>query len=263
MRAALLIAALALAGCPAGLEEQSHISKLRVLAVRADPPELILDPDAGLPSTTLTALAVTPAGEAESVRFSLCTEISTAPSPTLPCPGDAGIDLPDAGPLAARLDLSDPRILELAASVQFDAGPVIPALDQGVPLLVGFSARSGDEQLDGFETITLRTPARSPPDFNPQLTDLQIDAVSAGKKVRLQPITAPKDDSSKRYLFSFFATAGSISSLHSTDTTASGGSAPTWVEWTAPDAPQQVRLWVVVRDGRGGTDWLERSVQVR
>ena len=49
MRAALLIAALALAGCPAGLEEQSQISKLRVLAVRADPPELSLDPDAGLP----------------------------------------------------------------------------------------------------------------------------------------------------------------------------------------------------------------------
>ena len=26
---------------------------------------------------------------------------------------------------------------------------------------------------------------------------------------------------------------------------------------------QTVRLWVVVRDGRGGTDWLERRLVVR
>ena len=53
MRAALVLLLLA-AGCPAGLEEQQHISKLRVLGVRADPAELILRSDAGLPATTRT-----------------------------------------------------------------------------------------------------------------------------------------------------------------------------------------------------------------
>lgn len=269
-RCALLL--LLLAACPAGLEEQSHVSKLRVLGVRADPPELILQPDAGLPATTLTALAVTPDGAAQWMQFALCTQLSSAPDPSLPCPGQAGIELPDAGSLAARLDLSDPRIREFAAATQldaglFNAGGIAAALDQGVPLLVGFAAGAGLQQLEGFETLTLRSPLRGAADTNPEMVDLQIGdggTVRAGETVRLQPITAPKDDATKKYVFSFFATAGSISSLHSTDTTATGGAANTWITWTAPGAPGTgVRLWVVVRDGRGGTGWLTREVQVR
>ena len=268
MRALLLLLALLLAACPGGLEEQQHISKLRVLGVRADPPELVLLPDAGLPATTLTALAVDPSGAAISMRYALCADLSGVPSPDLPCPGAAGLDLPDAGPLAARLDLSDPRLLAFAASVDAgafqDAGGIAAALDQGVPLLYGFEASAGDAQLDGFGTITLRTGKRGPAGTNPELLALDIDGgVSPGATVRLTPVTAPKDDPTKRYGFSFFATAGEISSLRSTDTTATGQSAPTWVDWTVPDAGGVVRLWVVVRDGRGGTAFLEREVTVR
>ncbi len=32
--------------------------------------------------------------------------------------------------------------------------------------------------------------------------------------------------------------------------------------WTAPERPGPVRLWIVVRDDRGGTSWLERSLEV-
>jgi hypothetical protein len=268
-RCALLL--LLLTACPSGLEEQSHISKLRVLGVRADPPELVLQPDAGLPSATLTALAVTPSGAAQSVRFALCTQITSAPDPSLDCPGDGGIDLPDAGLLAGRLDLADPRIAEFAAAAQLDAGVFnsggfAAALDQGVPLLVGFTAATDLQSLGGFQTITLRSPARGPAGANPEIVDLRIgdgSDVLAGQTVRLQPVTAAKDDDTKRYLFSFFATAGSMSSLHSTDTTSTGQSAPTWVDWTAPDVQQQVHVWVVLRDGRGGTAWLDKQVQVR
>ena len=269
MRTILAVLALALAGCPAGLEEQQHIGKLRVLAVRADPPELVLLPDAGLPATTLTALAIDPSGAPISMRFALCTDLSGVPSSNLPCPGTAGIDLPDAGPLAARLDLSDPRILAFAASAQldggaFDAGGLVQTLDDGVPLLYGFQATTDAARLDGFGTITFRTGKRGPAGTNPELLSLDLDGgVHPGATVRLTPITAPKDDATKRYGFSFFATAGEISSLRSTDTTASGQSANTWVDWTVPDAGGAVRLWVVVRDGRGGTAFLEREVTVR
>lgn len=262
-RAALLL--LLCAACPSGLEEQSHISKLRVLGVHADPVELLLTPDAGLPATTLSAIAASPDGGAPTVKFALCTQISSAPDPSLDCPGDAGIDLPAVDALSARLDLSDPRIVAFAAGARldggsFDAGGLAAALDDGVPLLIGFSA--GDE-LRGFDTLTLRTGAHGPADVNPQLLDLLLQGdPAAGAKVRLQPVTGAKDDPSKRYLFSFFATAGSISTLHSTDTTSTGESAPTWVDWTAPATPQQVQLWVVLRDGRGGIDWLTRVVQV-
>ena len=52
--------------------------------------------------------------------------------------------------------------------------------------------------------------------------------------------------------------------LHSTDLTSTGESAPTWVEWTAPKAVGQiVHFWVVLRDGRGGIDWIDGGVQVK
>jgi hypothetical protein len=264
MRRAWLAGILLCAACPSGLEEQSHVSKLRVLAVRHDPPELVFDGGAP-PATTLTALAVTPDGGAESVRYALCTQITGAPSPTLPCPGDAGIDLPDAGPLSARLDLSDRAILALAASAQIDGG--IPVnLDDGVPLVVGFRATAGSDRIEGFENLTLRSAARGPTDANPVLLGVDLDVaepIPVKAKVRLTPVTAPKDDPGKKYGFSFFSTGGSVSSLRSTDTTASGGVAPIWVDWTAPDVPQTVRLWVVLRDGRSGVDWFERDVEVR
>ena len=269
MRTVLLVLAIALAGCPSGLEEQQHIGKLRVLGVRADPPELVLLPDAGLPQTTLTALAVDPSGAAISLRFALCTDLSGVPSSTLPCPGTAGIDLPDAGPFAARLDLSDPPILAFAASAQvdggaFDAGGLAQTLDDGVPLLYGFEASTDSARLDGFGTLTLRSGKRGPAGTNPELLSLDLDGgVHPGATVRLTPVTAPKDDATKRYGVSFFATAGEISSLRSTDTTATGQPANTWVDWTVPDAGGVVRLWVVVRDGRGGTAFLERDVTVR
>jgi hypothetical protein len=270
MRAALFLFSALLAGCPSNLEQQSHVSKLRVLAVRADPAELILDPDGGLPATTLTALAVQADGGPISVRFALCTEISLAPSPTLACPGEAGIDLPESGPLAARLDLSDPRIRAFAASAQldggFDAGGGLEStLDQGVPLLLGFTALADAQRIDGFQTLTLRSPARGPADVNPVLLDLEIGdggPIAPGETVRLQPDAGPKDDPAKKYGYSFFATAGEISSLRSTDTTATGQPAETWVEWKAPDAGEEVRFWVVVRDGLGGIAWVERAATV-
>ena len=268
MRAALLALALLAAGCPTGLEEQQHVSKLRLLGIRAEPPELILQAGAGVPATTLTALAVEPSDAGVTVRYALCTDLSGVPAATLDCPGGAGIDLPATGPLSARLDLSDPRILAFAASAQldgggFDAGGIEAALDQGVPLLVGFSASSADQTLSGFQTITLRSPARGPVNQNPELLDLELDGgVAPGKKTRLTPVTAPKDDPAERYGFSFFATAGEMSSLRSTDTNATGGSAPTWVDWTAPDGGPPVRIWVVVRDGRGGTGWIERTYPI-
>ena len=272
MRPALLFALAALlAGCPANLEEQSRVSKLRVLAVRADPAELVLTADGGPPATTLTALAVEPGGTPIDLRFALCREITGAPSPTLPCPGALGIELPDAGPLSARLDLADPAIVAFASAAQldggaFDAGSGIQQiLDEGVPLLIGFTASAGPQRLDGFSVVTLRSDARGPADANPQVLDLRIGdggVIQTKEIVRLQPVTAPKDDPAKKYVFSFFATAGEISSLRSTDTTATGQPAETWVEWTAPDAPATVQFWVVLRDDRGGVAWLARAAQV-
>jgi hypothetical protein len=278
MRAALrrcfgiVPAAAMLAGCPSNLEEQSHVSKLRVLAVRADPPELVLEPDAGAPAATLTALAVEPGHAGISVQFALCKEITGAPSPTLPCPGDAGIELPSTGPASARLDLADPAIVAFASAAQLDGGSfdggsgIEQTLDQGVSLLIGFTARADAQRLDGFRTLTLRSNARGPAGRNPDPIDLMIGdggTISPREVVRLEPVPVAPDDPPK--VFSFFATAGSISSLRSTNRTATGQAAPVWVEWTAPDRTpaDPVLVWVVVRDEQGGTAWAERAVPLQ
>jgi hypothetical protein len=282
------LAALALAGCPGDLERQSRVSKLRVLAVRGEPPELVLKPSGPLPRTKLTALAVEPRGAPVSLRFALCKLLGDPPSPALPCPGTAGLDLPDAGPDSAELDLSDPRILALAAQIDggvpADAGA---ALAQGIPILVGFTATADagpPQKFDGFATIILRSEDRGPAARNPEITALQLqryDALDgglpgepatvpddgsatapAGATLRLIPVTAPKDDPTSRFVFSFFATDGSISSLHSTDQAPTGELLPTYVDWTAPNHAGPVRLWVVLRDSKGGTAWLERSLLV-
>jgi hypothetical protein len=296
MRAlACAAAAVLLCGCPDGLEHQSSVTKLRVLAVRAEPSELVLVPDGGLPKTVLTALAVEPSGAPIAMSYALC-EILGTPAAQLDCPGDAGIDLADAGPLSATLDLADPRFLAFAAGFDggagfADAGGLLAA---GVPLVVGFTAtapafgnpdggppaqQGSLQRLDGFATVIVRT--GGPANVNPALEGLQIaeeldggllgSAVDArpelqlrpGETVHLIPLPGPKDDPSKRYGFTFFVTDGSTSSLRSTDTTSTGQAAETWVEWTTPLVPQTVRIWVVVRDGRGGTAWIERSVAIR
>jgi hypothetical protein len=302
--AALLATALLFA-CSNDFEKQSQLEKLRVLGIQAEPAELVLQPDGGLPKATLTALAVEPSGAVITSRFSVCLQQGTLPQPDIGCPGDAGIDLPDAGALSATLDLADPRLQ--AAALQLlsaDAGSsgdggAQALLDQGLPLLYGFELRApaygnpdgGPPPAPGFDvqrllglgTLNLRSAAQgSEPNHNPQLAEIDADGVAlaadgstalkAGVRVTLLPIPAAgsKEPTSATVTgveslnFSFFATDGEVGSLRSVDTTSTGQPGISSVDYTPPSAPpaKPVRLWVVVRDGRGGVGWLERSFTV-
>jgi hypothetical protein len=305
--AATLTAASFATGCASDFEKQSQVTKLRVLGVQAEPAELLITPDGGLPKTTLTAFAIEPSGAAITTRMAICLQQGTLPQPDMACPGDAGIDLPDAGPLAARLDLADPD-LQAAAAAFLAAGTadggsadggLEAALAQGVPLLYGFDLRApayGNadggppptpgydvQRLIGLGTVTLRTaPAGSTPNQNPRLHALSADGVElkadgtstlkAGVKVTLLPI--PESDAKEptsttsagveSLNFSFYATDGDLDALRSTDTTATGQPGISSVDYTPPAlAPgKPVRIWVVVRDGRGGMGWLESRYTV-
>jgi hypothetical protein len=291
----LCLLALASAACASDLEKQSEVVKLRVLAIRADPAELVVTDGGVPPRATFTALAVEPSGAPASVRFALCTDQNPTPSSTLDCPGTQGVNLPPAGATSAVLDLGDPRFLPvLSASV--DGGtPDAGVLHEGVPVVIGFEATApantgpdgGPSGADGgplqivrgFTTIVVHDDSR-PANRNPELAALRIGpdggidlAADGGTGVpvdsvqRLTPLPAPDAkeptaDGPEKLGYSFFTTAGSLSSLRSTDTTATGESADTFVDWTTPAAPGPVTLWIVVRDGRGGTGFLERSVSV-
>ena len=180
-----------------------------------------------------------------SVQFALCREITGTPSadPALSRATRAS-SCPMRARSSARLDLLDPAIVAFAGEAQLDGGAfdagggIAEALDQGVPLLIGFTARTGSRAprrlLHGDPALgCARTRGRESGAH--RSADRRRRPVAA-KRGRAAParLTAPKDDPSKKYGFSFFATAGDISSLRSTDTTATGQSAETWVEWTAP-----------------------------
>ena len=288
------VAAILLTGCPENLEKQSQIVKLRVLAVEAEPAELIVDPAQPPPRTTLTALAVDPSDASIAMEYALCTVQEAVPPPDVDCPGTQGIPLEPAGQFSAVLDLGDPRFVALAQQIAQDGGfgdgGTLPP--GGFPILVGFRATApapmlpdggppgadgGDLQIfEGLTTVTARPPG-APLNHNPTidavfLGDAGISAdgttaVPASTTQRLKPESPlsdkePVDGGVEALGYSFFATAGSISSLRSTDTTATGQPADTSVDWNTPSDAQKVQLWVVVRDGRGGVGWIARSVTV-
>ncbi|TMB29747.1 MAG: hypothetical protein E6J61_14450 [Deltaproteobacteria bacterium] len=294
MRAALMVS-LACAGCATDLEKQSEVVKLRVLAVRADPAELVVTDGGVPPRATFTALAVEPSGAPTSVRFALCIDQNPTPSPTLDCPGAQGVDLPPAGDTSAVFDLGDPRFLPVLSASADGGTPDAAVLQEGIAVIIGFAATApahtepdgGPAGADGgplqivrgYTTIVVHDDSR-PANRNPDLASIRIGpdggvdiaadgttAVPPSSVQRLTPVPAPDAkeataDGPEKLGYSFFATAGSLSSLRSTDTTATGEPADTFVDWTAPSATGPLRLWVVVRDGRGGTAFLERSISV-
>ena len=247
MRRLLFVSLLVAAACDYQFEKQSHVSKLRVLAVRADPPEVVLVPGQPLPQVDLTALAVGPEGQPVEMQYALCKTVGL-PSPDLDCPGTDGIPLPAMSPVSARIDIEG-----------FQSE--IPSDATTIPLAIGFRATSGGQSLHGFVTLSVRTSADTrPPARNPVVASLEADGtelpadgsgtVHAGAKIRLLP--RGDDD---QVTWSFYSTAGEIESLRAT-------AAEPEVDFTAPAEAGPVRIWIVARDGRGGVGWLVRTVQV-
>lgn len=270
-------------GCADDFEKQSRISKLRVLAVQAEPAELIADPNQPPPKTSLTAFAVEPGGAPVTVRWALCTVQAAVPSPDLDCPGAQGVDFP-AIDSVGQLDLGmEPfRSVYQKLLVGPDGAPpeqVRAQLAAGIPLIVGFTATAGSQRLSGLTTVTLRSAdAARPTNRNPTAATLLAgdqpiaadgtSPIAAGATVRLTPIPAEgaheqAADGIEKLNYSFYATDGEVKTLRSTDTTSTGQAADPSVDYVTPAAPGAVRLFVVIRDGRGGVGWIARSLQVR
>ncbi len=299
----LAAAALAVAtlSCSSNFEAQSQITKLRVLGVQAEPAELILQLGSPLPATTLTALAIEPSGALITTVFSLCEQQGVLPAGNLACPGTASVQLPDAGPLSATLDLANPAIANLASSLAqgFDGGSadagIAALLEQGFPILVGFTADAPadgnpdggppatagypDQHLTGFTDVTLRLAnAARPINHNPSLAGINVDqqllaadgtsVLHAGIDVALDPVPASDaketlaDGGVETLNYSFYTTGGTISSLRSTDTTATGQPSDIGITYSTPKTPGPVRFWIVIRDGRGGVGWIERDFTI-
>lgn len=280
----LLVCATCLASCMTDFEEPSEVLDLRILAIQATPPEVLLDDD--VPAVELVALVTDPRDPLREVSYhwracGLTAELRCSDA-------DWSIDLGEGSAPTSELT----GVLEIDDELRDAARQTDTFMGFGGLFFVAQLTveEGGPERRDaikqvpgssGFPEGTSENRNPSPPGLlhdGAEWPEPEVLEVSPGAEVSIEP-TAPEGDAEsysvyrfdlgvqdlEEYLgYSFFASAGSWTR------NGSGGSPdPIAVEtslasvWTAPDVEGDVTIWVVVRDGRGGTAWTGRQVRVR
>lgn len=266
---ALCAALLGTVGCGGDLPKVSDVEKLRVLAICADPPELS-DPG----QATVRALV---AGQTGVVRYQweLCL-LAGDPTKGFPClDEELRFDLGAEPEPSVAIPPLDP-ILAAAEAAGFTID-----IENGVDVQVRLVVT--DDSDTRVETIKqLHISRRDDQNANPALVGLDVDGVdwpatrgievALGQEIELLPhaddaLFQTYDDLGvdveEQALYSWFAETGGFQKDRSS------GEFPDNT-WTAPlrdeldgrVPPFEIGLWLVLRDRRGGCDWLERRIRV-
>lgn len=296
--AALLSAGLLLGGCPIGnerytkprdLSEAWFIDKLRLLAIQAEPPEVVPGETA-----TFTALVVDPNEEAGLTAWIAC-----------PIEGDGGFGCE----LDPTLDFEDATFDELqeAGVIGFEPGLTprytAPAdflddlpdedraeggyvLAQAFVLPADVLGEEGPEDFDfnqveaGYKRLVI---SEAPtPNRNPGISHWVVDGarVPAGSVVEVDPgqiyqvAVELSDNSLERYVFLRDGQEEERIEEPYFKWYTDGGTQLedatlypfTEADWQSPDADDPVQegtWWVVVRDRRGGMTWAAQGWRVR
>jgi hypothetical protein len=280
----LLLLALLAAGCEPGVPAQSLLATTRVLAIRADPPELVVPADGGLPPPVhFTVLAFAPDGGTPLVTLALCLT-GNPYGEGFACPGADGITLPDD-----TLDVANPEILALLGALDGglpDAG--LPQQEPGVlPIAIGYLATTGTgpgESEVGVYRLSVRFSGN--PNHNPQLLSvtvpdggsLQGATFPFGQNVVLTPQivqggpdpdwpsvgvdggieTYPSLDGGILYenlTYSWYATLPDVTYFRSREPTPADTLETAYSQFNG-SLSGPITFYVVLRDDRGGTDWL-------
>lgn len=323
-----LALAVALAGgCTSGLESQTRVSDMRVLAIRAEPP-MVLPGD----EVELSALVVDPwAGPGEQPTISWYACMTPEPLERFFGAdfeyGDAPCDDPDhpegvllgEGPVGTTARFTVPEdflahlgealtAYGLGGSEEEQAGITALLLNiSGLHLRVRAVVTNGTKTTDAFKRLVVSTnpepnvspdpPAvffanvdevsfddapetGEPPPAGTCLVPSSAVAIKEGKW-HLKTLNLPEDpptyyvisftddeepfqERTEGLYFSWFSTAGSLNDLVTRETFPWNGIKLGKVKPTelvrGPDGGPVVPLWVVVRDGRGGTSWCESLI---
>lgn len=321
MRALVVLSCAVAAGCGIEFERASEVLDRRVLALSAEPPELVLD-GSGAPGPVVVRALVGDAGGLDApVAYEWRTCVPTGAG------SSGGYDS-----AAGRCDVTTPSTLAAAGTLPLDAlalevaipEPVQQAMRglaaQGQPISLYVDAQlklaAEPEALFALKRIVLSppVPAGRRANRNPRLAAVLLDgepwepgvprrmkfhaceekvtAVDPSRRGvnsptcehRIDPVfdaaeaepyrvqtfdrnpdgTPATLDLQERLRFSWFANRGSFSRGNtsqpgSLDRETADPLSTRWRE--PPEKPTGgVTLWVVVRDGRGGTGWERRSV---
>ncbi|MBS1149956.1 MAG: hypothetical protein H6Q89_1654 [Myxococcaceae bacterium] len=163
-RAAFLAVLALLPGCNGALDGPGSVHDLRLLAMRADPPEQRLGSDAGVTVTAL--IANPPGGFLVSAKWSTCAEQDSATtrcletSPGFTRLGESTVKTGPDGAEPAITFGQDPALLELIRQADPYRGLA------GLRQVVQVELRAGDETVVGFKRMVFVLPfgvARPPP----------------------------------------------------------------------------------------------------
>lgn len=288
--AALALAALAFAGCGAEFDPYHLANKYRVLTIKAEPPEVVIDPalftgQGGEPPPPIELTALTsppPAGT--TYRWEACLFSLDSLGAFACASEDLEITLDDDGP-TATLDLVQ---LFLAVAGNVDAPPggggAAPPTDCPSPVVLpdGTCVESFRVQLRlttgpaGEEVVAVRSvgvsldPNRAP-NQNPVITALEVDGPpTRGADVTLRAVIDEAsleqytdldgNTATERPVMSWFTTAGELSPGATFDDDRD-------TTLTLPDDPaiDSVEVYLVVRDGdtRRGIDFATTTLTLQ
>jgi hypothetical protein len=290
----LALAAL-LAGCRNNQDPASYVTGLRVLAIKAEPPE-VTAPDEPF---TVTALAIDAQAPAISVAWSECLAGPVTGQPiNVACVTDGGADalrpLGEGPSIQATLGTIGSRALGRADATGGVYVPLIAALAAGgQTLTAAYLLRIGrgavpnrNPVLSGVYRVTDpvdggAAPADAGPGDLAALDEAVPLVVHAGDQITLRatfqpgsvevypvyagdPRTTAPRSVTETLSVSWFATAGTFASA------ASGADVPDTVFHLdqvrngptvhVPPSGSTIDLWVVGRDERGGADYLHRTL---
>lgn len=282
----LLPAWLLAAACTGSLDERATVDDLRVLAISADPPEVVLT-EAALPDVTLAALVADPREPARTITYEW-----------LACGLTDDLRCASAG-FRERLGGGDAPLADLGATLTITGDLLDAARDLdtyrgfgGVALVAELVLAAGtDEELHSIKQVTgsLGLPAGTTPNANPTPPALRHDDldwptdevldVAPDAELSIEPVSPPEDaehygvyrfdlrieELDEHLEYDFYASAGSW-----TRSSSGGPPSPLATEtslasvWAPPEEPDgpDVTMWIVVRDGRGGAAWTERHLRV-
>ena len=271
------LALLVALACGPTLENQSQLlARVRLLALRADPPEANLE-DGGIPPPiTFEPLAYPDGGL--TFRLALCGPGNPFAA-DYDCPGSNGVDLPDL-----VLDAARPEVLAFLQS----AFGSVAALDGGINVTepgvaqipIGYELARVDAGTDpadrerGIYRLAVRFSGA--PNHNPELLDvtlpdggpLQGAVLPLNQEIRLYPHipdggpggieTYPGLDGGvqhERFSYSWAATAGEVVDFRSAEPIPEDPNATSDIRFRTHETPAPVRFYVVLRDLRGGVSW--------
>jgi hypothetical protein len=275
-----------LCGCTSQFDPASFVDKLRLLAVKADAPEIApgqtttvtattADPGGSLPTVTWDACLLPPppatgeavnqdcvslpAGDPDLVHFGDGDSVTA----TMPMLSPSMVGLPDQTngvylPVRVRLD-ADGNTLVGMYQLRIFLGPLSPNPPNQNPQFTGiFIVPSADAGADDGAPIDATTPAVVSASGEVDLRALVTPESSETYQVYDgDPRTTPPRSVTEAVRISWYTTAGEFSNdvtgVEKPDTTLK-------FDKHAPAPGTTIDLWAVARDDRGGSDVIHRQL---